>query len=650
MDDYTKQYTYIVGRIEPMSTYELEGLLREAGVSYKDLPPSNKGLIAHYVAAERVFGGGYNPERGLVYDVTNDVMIPSIIGEYVIKEGGYVKGSYAAEDDVVGLPWDVTEMASDVTRESSYDRDAAAYPTLTAGLEYLEPVRESSIDYMEVWDDYNKEREELKEQTVVKEMDEEMKVSADTISEDNKAKSAYTDCLTVGARDVLITYYNQLPWGYLHPDYNNAIDIDGVMYPSATNAIYASILFTSVDKRIVSNTGNALLASIKAEKLFTKYIDQVMTQSVFNYYYGALAAGAKVDFAALQIADESIPFASYIQRGGDMLEQEFDPQGLLGGEYPDVYSIKSDIDGYLFSNVFDYIDFKVRELFGVEGRTLGDVQNAYLETKVQKACKEIVDTRLVDDVHFARLMATLDSIDVETRGYLKNYTDVLYTDALRNVISSRQVINRGINPYDIVDASASDIALEPWYEDRAREVISMLSVFEGQLAYKLDSFHVQQIIGHVYACTATDENILFQFYPRSFFTLVQSSWKTVFNRRADHSIIYEIWKFVCSLVFYVEQFSIPGAEKTDFIQQCRSKVRQRYSPAEVSTSISNANQVLDSLFNKIPADLTLEKRLAILSGMFSPSAPTPSSLAKLKERLSGDGIGRHARSILYLFS
>lgn len=645
MNDYIKQYTYILNGIASTSTYELDQLLNEAGVSYQDLPLKNKALVAHYIASVRLFGSGYNPMDGFVYDVTNDVMIPAIIGEYVITKG-YVKGSYEMENDVVGLLWQVQELTDNLSSISMYDTNASSYPALTSALESLNATRKTSIDYMDAWDDYSKQRKDEPNapQSNELDMDEDMKEAADAMRDYNLDKSKYTNCRIIGSRQIVLDYYNQMPWGYLHPDYNIAINIDSIRYPSTTNALYASILFTQVDKRIIANTGNALLATFKAEKLFTNHIDTLMAQSAFNYYRAALLAGARVDSYALKTVDEYTAFAPSIRRGGDMLEKEF---GRLEGDYANVLYIQSDIDGYLFNNVFDYIDFKVRELFNADGDSLAEVQNAYLESKINTACINIVNTRLLEDTHFARLMATLGSIRVYTHGYLKSYIDPIYTDALADVIRNEQA---RIEPYTIVDARNYDALIEPWYEDRTREVISMLAVFEKQLAYKLDPYHIEQIIGHVYACTATDEDILFQFYTRRFFELVQDRWKVLFNRRATHFIIYEIWKYICSLVFYVDRFSIPGAPLTDFIEQSRSQIKPRYSREEVSASIDNANQILDSLFNKIPADVNANQRLALLSGLFYPNAPVPSNLSQLKLKLSGRNNGRHALSIVNLFS
>ena len=655
MDSYITEYKYILNKVSLMSAHEVMKILDNSDISFKELTPTNKGLTAHYITSNRLFGTGFKSIDGFVYDVTNDAMIPKIVAEYLVANESYFKGSDTEEDDIVGLPLDIMDLTDDHSGMSNYDEIADQYPELVNGLEYVdvEPFRESSIDYMDAWDDYNKATEPepadpTKPPVQEREMDAEMKQTADIITAYNKQKSRYTRALDSDTR-IALTYYNQMPWGYLHPDYNNPIVFEGVKYPSATNAIYASILFTTVDKRIISNTGNAMLASIKAEKFFTQYIENVMIQAVYDYYYNAMAAGEKVNFIELQITDMSMPFALYIQKGGDMLVKEFDPENKTSnGDFPDVYTLKSDIDGYLFHNIFDYIDFKLSNLFQMKGDTIADMQNAYLEAKVYNACKEIVESRMRDDIHFARLIATVWNVKVKTRGYLKNYVDVIYTDILEKVRTSRAVKNRRIEKYHIVDA-ARYLKLEKWYEDRAREVVTMLSVFEKELAYKLDAFHVQQIIGHVYACTATDENLLFQFYPRSFFMLIQSEWKKAFNRRADHSIVYEIWKFICSLVFYVTQFSIPGADYFDFVAQCQDKVKNTYSIVEVTRSIDNAIQILDSLFSKIPGDLSSEKKLALLSGIFNPTAGLPTSLTKLKDRLVNER-GRHTRSIIYLFS
>ena len=642
---------------EKMPLRDIHYDLRAMGLTY-NLPKKDKSLLAHYFTSIDFNGQGCKnipdtPELDAC-DITNDVRLPSYAAAEIARKEPYFTAVVHKGILYIGTGSDIgkfiklntgarlvetpEEMQTAIYDDNRIDfEDDSVQLTLPATEPVFknaeEPVyrpeeKQEPIEYMDVWSDYDKASQKPVAVETTPKDPEQSEEETRLVQEIQKQSRTYEQ--VVFPDWVHISYSNQLPWGYLHPDSPKSIHIDGIKYPSISHYLYSAILSNEMDRAFVRNTVNVVLAKTKSENLYKSFTLDITRNAIYEYYTGLMVSYPDIKqllenrkgVRFFDVSDRDAFWYNSVLASITGVEPSEDSLSVfMNTPLHPMTGLSLQVDSNTFPNANEYVRYKVALSFKrdpSDGSSIQLYEESYLITKIQELISKVIEEKKVSDETFLRLLVTAPGeITIkETYGFLSEFIAPHYSRMLE---ITRYTITTP--PFTLLEYSnlMNDDDVLDWVKDRLGMVLMELKEFENRLTYRLDTYHIQQWIQHFHPCTVTDTNLLISQPPRIFHTLVLDLWMKFFNRKIGPIQIYELWKLIASILYYDDQFKRERDPPLSFIRASRMNIPNSFSANTIKMAVKNATNILEILFQKVPGDLDAKGRMKLIKVIFSGS-------------------------------
>lgn len=314
---------------------------------------------------------------------------------------------------------------------------------------------------------------------------------------------------------ILIDTDQQYPWGILHPDYRTGIDIESIVYPSITHALYASVLVDPLHRRMLANTVSKKTMFEQWSSHYHNMLREIARVSIEKGYEALFSQQSEFVVSQLETLspgeivflynDINIGLLISDNYAGKML-QRIRSKSLprLSLEREKVVNISIDhplsmfhqlqrpivIDKLSFDSIIQYFIYN-RFLVFLKGnsaeayRRLKDpsemdlkktdnaIHENYIQTTLNTTLKRALELTF-KDLNNRRLLVSSPALYIRTDGPL-----FIYIDTELNKWLNREKQQSKIRPYDILDGSSifdsdMDSYMLSWITRRTRHVLATI--------------------------------------------------------------------------------------------------------------------------------------------------------------------------------
>jgi hypothetical protein len=421
---------------------------------------------------------------------------------------------------------------------------------------------------------------------------------------------------------LIIENVNQYPWGILHNDAISYIKDDGIMWPSVSHAIYASIVCHGVYKSHIAILVNAQEMKSFALKCYNDCLFElqhnavsIAYQQIFNQndqFRRILSVIGTIqydgDSGAIQIASEVLTDMKHQLFPGNINTEkeiitDFD---LLGLRYP--YNVN--INGYIFKHIIQYIYFLYFQYFTKDPtksyrmattsenleQDFMNVQNVFLTRNIEKSCKTALFYKFTNNVQAAKVLRAIPNFQlIDTFEFLKEYVNPVtmryITFIKNNKLSSIPPFIQSIN----MNVLIQDMFFKKWvYMNRLPDVLNTINLVFKYLQRPITPDVLELFFELFYSqCNVISDTVLIYNHPIIFFEWVRTLsskispklWQQLASVTNDgYRNIYLIWIYISMLLYRVTQIQ-RSRSYSRTIQDFQNNTPKQFTKLELYYSI-----------------------------------------------------------------